>query len=170
MCRRTSAMSPTPPRKRLKSGSPSSCRTRNTSATRTAAMRYTRSSLNSSSTQSARSLRRFVTRPPGVSSCVRPVHRLGKVLLLENLPVLVVDELEALGHQPDGGDNSAHNARQRSRAHDIHEQAITRLVGFVDRVVQQRVIENEQLVLAPVVYCISNLDVGRAILHVVEIV
>jgi putative tryptophan/tyrosine transport system substrate-binding protein len=39
--------SPMRRRKRLKSGSPSSCRTRNTLATRTAAMRYTRSSLNS---------------------------------------------------------------------------------------------------------------------------
>ena len=44
---RTSAMSPTPRRKRPKRSSPSSCQTQSTSPTRIAATRYTRSSLNS---------------------------------------------------------------------------------------------------------------------------
>jgi hypothetical protein len=52
-------------------------------------------------------------------------------LPVDDLPVLVVDELEALGQQPYAGHDSSHNARERGRANHVDEQAIAYLVSFV---------------------------------------
>jgi hypothetical protein len=43
------------------------------------------------------------------------------VLPVEDLPVLVVDEFETLSHQPDPGNDGAHNAWERRRTNHVHE-------------------------------------------------
>jgi hypothetical protein len=55
--------------------------------------------------------------------------------LLDDLPILVINELETLGQQADGGDDGAHDARKRRRPDHVNEQAIARLIGFVERLV-----------------------------------
>jgi hypothetical protein len=53
-------------------------------------------------------------------------------LPLDDLPVLVIDELEALRQKADAENYRAHDPRERRRADYIHEKAIASLVGFVD--------------------------------------
>src|SRR4029079_2214008 len=110
------------------------------------------------------------TRSPTPSAALTARPRSEAWLFLDDLPVLVVDELEALRQQPNAADHRAHNRRKRRGAHHVDEQAITRLIGLIDRLVHQRVVENEQLVVPPVADLVANLDVGRAIVHVVQIV
>src|SRR5262245_17938108 len=91
-------------------------------------------------------------------------------LSFENFPVVVVDELKALRQKSDTKNYGAHDSGEWRRANDVDEQAIACLVSFVGGIVQERIVEYEQLVVAPIVDCISDLDVGGAIFHVVQVV
>src|ERR1700722_8244697 len=91
-------------------------------------------------------------------------------LPLDELPVLVIDEFEALREQADAGDDRAHDAWEWGRANHVHEQAIACLISFVDRLMQERVVEYEKLVLAPIAGFVANDDIGGVVVHIVEIV
>src|SRR6201996_6711461 len=89
---------------------------------------------------------------------------------LYDLPDLVVDELEALRQNPRAGDNGAHHAREWSRTNHVHEETVAYLIGLVQRFVQQRIVENEELVVAPIIGLVADDDVGGIVLHVVKVV
>src|SRR5271169_5565028 len=91
-------------------------------------------------------------------------------LTLDKLPVLVIDEFEALREHADTGNDAAHDGWKRRRANHVDEQAITRLIGVVNRLMQERIIEYEKLIVAPVVGFVADDDIGGVIVDVVEIV
>src|SRR5262249_11991346 len=105
-----------------------------------------------------------------LSGCSPWRGRSARFLSFENLPVVVIDEFNALRQKSNTKNNGAHESGEWRWANDIDEQTIARLIGFVGGIVQKRIVEYEQLVIAPIVDRIPNLDVGGAVFHVVKIV
>ena len=58
-------------------------------------------------------------------------------------------------HRDDGGVESR---LQTIGAHDVHEQAVPRLVDIVDGAMEQGVVENEQRLLVPVMGLVVDID------------
>src|SRR5215510_5665291 len=94
----------------------------------------------------------------------------GPILSFENLPIVVIDEFKALRQKSNTKNNGAHESGKWRRPNDVDEQAVACFVGFVGGIVQERIVEYEQLVLAPIVDRIPDLNVGGAIFHVVQVV
>ena len=64
-------------------------------------------------------------------------------LSFENLPVVVIDEFNALRQKSNAKNYGAHDSGEWRRPNDVDEQAIACLVGFVGGIVQERIIEYE---------------------------
>src|SRR4029079_12521563 len=61
----------------------------------------------------------------------------------DHLPVLVEDGIDALHADRDDGEKAGDQLRERRRPDDVDEDAVAAAVIFVDRAVEQRVVEDE---------------------------
>jgi hypothetical protein len=91
-------------------------------------------------------------------------------LLPDDLPLVIKYGIRPFEQNTVDADDKRQQARQDRRPDDIDEKTIPRLIGFIKGLMQKRVIENKQLVFAPIIRDVSDNDVGRIILHGVDIV
>jgi hypothetical protein len=72
---------------------------------------------------------------------------------------LIEYEIDASGQRTDETDGENQETREERRANHVHKETVSSFVGFVERLMHQRIIENEQLIFAPVVCLVPDSDV-----------
>ena len=92
--------------------------------------------------------------------------------LLNQLPVFVENPTQGKDQAGKPCDHGVEHRGQQGRAHNINEQAVAFGVVFVEGGVHQRVIEDKQRVVVPVVLVLAHLDIHALMVrcrrHVVE--
>jgi hypothetical protein len=91
-------------------------------------------------------------------------------LLLDECPVAVENGVERRDHEADSCQDRAREAWEESRPQDVHEHAIPDPFRLVARLVLQGVVEDEELVVSPMVRTASDSDVDVAVLDGVDVV
>ena len=77
----------------------------------------------------------------------------------DHSPMLVKNSSDRGQHQADGGHDRAEEPGYEARAENVDEQAVADGVRLVARFVLQRIVENEELAVAPAIDVVAYLDV-----------
>src|SRR4051812_35720847 len=75
----------------------------------------------------------------------------------DHLPVLLEHRIDPLDAHRDDGEKAGDKPGDRGRPDNVHEYAVATTVILVDRAMQQRVVENEQRIVVPVVLDVAAL-------------
>jgi len=92
------------------------------------------------------------------------------LLSFDKCPAAESDEFELLVQKTLNRHHGCHDGWERRRAENVDEHAIPQLVAVVGGHMQQRIVENKELIVTPVVNLVANNDVGGFILEVVDVV
>ena len=81
-------------------------------------------------------------------------------LIIHQLPILIENAINSFENDPDNTHSKIENKRQIRRPNDVDEQDQSRVVGFVEGLMEKRVVEDEEFFIAPVVFYGADLYVS----------
>jgi len=90
--------------------------------------------------------------------------------LFDHVPVLVKNPVEGNDEAPDDAQKESHQGQLARGPQDVHEHAVAELVGAIDGLVDEGVVEDEQRIVVPEMLLVGRRDVNGVVLERDEVV